>query len=409
VTPTTVRAAIVPRRPFKVAILIPAGNVVGRDRVVAYHHGDVEKIVDTDMNVGDTFVFEATLRLIDYDEVVFISAGDGDISRTVDLLDSCDVAVLRGSNYIHPGMCWGRLPAAVERSRVPVVAFGIGSQAPRYEALQVSGETERFLKVVSERCHSIGCRGVFTAQTLLELGIGNVVPIGCPSLFRNNNRNLQIRLPARGAIKRVGFTLARGMCGMYCDSPSLARAKQLKVLEELHRSHDVFVVTQGQKSEKIFYYRLYDRITEAKTLMQKSGWDLDRMPWLEQLYWSRIFFGTSPADYEKIMGICDLAIGYRLHANIMALSIGKPAIFHTYDSRTREIVEHFAIPSYDIMCEDDFRLDDMLLETTFDRFNARFPIAYDETREFLVANGIPTRMTGPAEVAYSPPPPPSAS
>ena len=375
----------------RAAVLIPSGRIVGRDNVVSFHHGDMHKTIATDANIGDTFVFEATLRLIDYKEIVPVAIG-GNVEEMVELLDSCDVAILRGSNYIHPEMSWGQLPRALDASSVPVVAFGIGAQAPRYQDVPISPETERVLNILSDRASLLGCRGAFTAETLGKLGIRNAVPIGCPSLFRLNDRGLQVRMPEADSVKRVAFTIARGMAGMYCDAPGRARVKQLGLLESLSRQYEVYPVTQSEKSEKIYYYRVYERIEEARKLMKDSGWNFGSLPWLEALYWSRIFFGTSPAAYEAMMRFVDIAVGYRLHGNIMALSIGKPAIYHTYDSRTRELVEHFAIPSYDIMSETEFDWDSMLAPDTFDGFNARAPRAYDIMRDFLAANGIRHRM-----------------
>jgi hypothetical protein len=381
-----------PQRHRRVAFLSPAGTVIGRDRVVSYYHDDPRRIVDVDMNVGDTFVFEATLRLLDFDEAVVIDFEDGSVDRVVKELNDCDVAVLRGSNYIHSQMNWGATGAAIERSQVRVVAFGVGVQAPRYEPVPVSPETERIMKVIAERSHSVGCRGRFTAETLERMGIRNAVPIGCPSLFRRNDRELRVVLPPAEEIRRVAFTVARGLAGPYCDAPHVARKKQLKLIQELSERYELYLITQSEKSEKLFYYRRYDRIEEAKTLMRNSGWDLAKMPWLEKLYWSRIFFGTSPAAYESMLTFCDLTLGYRLHGNIMALSSGRPAIYHTYDSRTRELVEHFAIPSYDIMSNEDFSLDAVLQPGLFDDFNARVPHAYDVMRDFLEANQVSHRM-----------------
>jgi hypothetical protein len=346
------------------------------------------------MNIGDTFVFEATLQLLDFDEAVVIGGGEGNFDQAVEELNRCEVAILRGSNYIHSQMNWGPMTAVIERSHVRVVAFGIGAQAPRYQPVPVSAETERIMKLIAERSHSIGCRGRFTAETLNQMGIHSAVPIGCPSLFRRNDRNLKVVMPARDEIRKVAFTIARGISGMYCDAAHEARKKQLKLIEELSQRYDLYLVSQSEKSEKLFYYRMYDRIEEAKTLMRNSGWDLAQMPWLEKLYWSRIFFGTSPAAYESMLTFCDLTLGYRLHGNIMALSNGRPAIYHTYDSRTRELVEHFCIPSYDIKSTEEFSLDSMLRPDLFNEFNARVPVAYDEMRDFLEANGVPHRMAG---------------
>jgi hypothetical protein len=128
--------------------------------------------------------------------------------------------------------------------------------------------------------------------------------------------------------------------------------------------------------------------------MRSCGWDTEKLPWLEDLYWRGMFFGVSPSDYENMVKICDLVLGFRLHGNIMALSVGRPAIYITYDSRTRELVEHFSIPAHDIMSEEPFSLDDWLrLDDPFGPFNRSFAGNYRIVRDFLAENGVRHRMT----------------
>jgi hypothetical protein len=380
----------------RIAFLMPAGTVTEHDRVSSYHHDNPAKIIDTNLNIGDTFVFEASLRLTDYEQAVFLSPGFKDIGWAVDLLDSCEVAILRGSNYVHGSMEWGNLGEALERCRIPVVAFGIGAQAPRYGAVPVSDQTRRVLQLIADRSTSLGCRGQFTVDTLKAMGIRNAEPIGCPSLFRLNQRGLRIAWREGEPPRRIGFTIARGMAGMYCEDPNRARVSQLALLAHLQAAYDVYVICQNEKAEKIYFYRAYERIEEARALLRGTLWGVEAHPWLEDLYWRRMFFGTSPAAYEAMARFCDMFIGYRLHGNIMALSVGKPAIYQTYDSRTRELVEHFDIPAHDIMTQTPFALEPLLEQPLFDRFNARYPVAYDIVRDFLAANGVAHRMSGAA-------------
>ena len=375
----------------RICFLIPAGIVSEHDRVSCYNHNDATKIIDANINIGDTFVFEASLRLTDYEEAVFLSPGFKDVGWAVELLNSCDVAVLRGSNYVHGEMQWGNLGEALERCKIPIVAFGIGAQAPRYGEVPVSDETRRVLQLISDRSASIGCRGQFTVDVLKGLGISNAEPIGCPSLFRLNRRDLQI--PWGETPRRIGFTIARGIAGMYCEDPHRARQQQLALMEHLQAHYELYVISQNEKAEKIYYYRAYARIEEARTLLRNTQWGVEAHPWLEDLYWRRMFFGTSPAAYEAMARFCDLFIGYRLHGNIIALGSGVPAIYHTYDSRTRELVEHFHIPAHDIMSPGAFALEPLFEQPLFDRFNARYPVAYDIVRDFLDANGVANRMT----------------
>jgi hypothetical protein len=294
-------------------------------------------------------------------------------------------------------MDWGNLAQVVERSRTPVVAFGIGAQAPRYEAVPMSESSVRFLSILSERSTSIGCRGAFTASVLNDHGIKNGLPIGCPSLFRSNDVNLRISWPPE-QLRRIGYSITRGFLASYCDDISRATRVQLRMLRRLSEEHEVYVLSQGERAEKIFYYRAYDRLDEARRSMKSCGWDTDKLPWLEELYWRGIFFGLSPADYEGFIRTCDLVLGFRLHGNIMALSVGTPAIYVTFDSRTREIVEHFSIPHYDIMSERGFSLQDWAGEQTFNEFNRSFAKNYHTVRDFLESNDVRHRMTSRAGI-----------
>lgn len=375
----------------RIAVLIPAGEIVGHDRIVAYGSRDRTRTINAPLNIGDTFVFESTLQLINYEQISCFNTYSKNVDEAVAALNECEVAIIRGSNYIHPQMDWGNLPQVIERSRVPIVAFGIGAQAPRYEPIPLSESSIRFLRVLGERAYSVGCRGSFTASVLYDIGVKNVSPIGCPSLFRANNPGIRVDWPPE-RIDRIGFTTTRGFSPGYCDSIERATATQLDMLKRLSASFDLYVLSQGELAEKIFYYRAYDRIEEAKLSMKRSGWDLGQAPWLEELYWRRIFHGLSPADYETMVKQCDLVMGYRLHGNIMALSQGIPAIYVTYDSRTREIVDQLSIPHWDIMDGEDFSLERYLSLDTFASFNQRFAINYGLVREFLSANGVRHRM-----------------
>jgi len=375
----------------KIAFLIPAGEVVHHDRVVSYESREVDKIIKAGLNLGDTFVFEASLRLAAFEKLECFSTYSASVDEAVARLNECDVAILRGSNYINPTMDWGNLPEVIERSKTPVVAFGIGAQAPRYESVKVSKQTTRFLKIISERSDSIGCRGKFSASILNDMGIKNVTPIGCPSIFRSNNPKLSIAWPPQ-QISRVGFTSTRGFSPGYCDNALLATKFQLDTLKELDSKYETYVLSQGEMAEKIFFYRAYEQMDRARESMRLSRWDLAEMPWLEKLYWRGVFFGTSPLEYENMVKYCDLLIGLRLHGNIIGLSLGIPAIYITYDSRTRELVEQFSIPSYDILDPTPFSVRDYLVDDTFRTFNQRFAINYGVIRNFLTKNGVQNNM-----------------
>jgi polysaccharide pyruvyl transferase WcaK-like protein len=113
---------------------------------------------------------------------------------------------------------------------------------------------------------------------------------------------------------------------------------------------------------------------------------------IEQLYRTRLFYSDVVADYEKLVRSKDLVLGYRLHGNLMALANRVPSIYFTYDSRTTEFAETFAIPSHPVFAERPFRLEDYWDQALFDRFNRAYYACYREMCTFLEENGIDHRM-----------------
>jgi len=91
----------------------------------------------------------------------------------------------------------------------------------------------------------------------------------------------------------------------------------------------------------------------------------------------------------------DLVLGYRLHGNLMALSNGTPSVYFSYDSRTAEFAETFAIPCYDVYSDKPFVLEEYWDQSLFEKFNRTFYQRYRDMREFLDENYIPHRMPSP--------------
>src|SRR5690606_29566030 len=77
-----------------------------------------------------------------------------------------DYCFLRGSNYIHAGMEWWETARVLEKLTIPVISFGIGAQAPVRGPLELSPETIRVMKLLADRCETMGVRGAYTAQVL---------------------------------------------------------------------------------------------------------------------------------------------------------------------------------------------------------------------------------------------------
>src|SRR5215207_10191304 len=97
----------------------------------------------------------------------------------------------------------------LERLRIPVIALGVGAQAPAHGRLELSAESLRVWRSIADRCTTVGVRGDYTAEVLWDIGVRNLRMVGCPTLFRARNPDLRIDLPPLESIDRVAFTLRR--------------------------------------------------------------------------------------------------------------------------------------------------------------------------------------------------------
>ncbi len=97
----------------KIVALIPAGEVHDKTSIRAWSHADPKRDVKAHYNAGDMFVYEASLRLLDFDQMEAIPLQSDWDQRTVDRLnEEAAFCFVRGSNYIHHEMKWGNLPAS---------------------------------------------------------------------------------------------------------------------------------------------------------------------------------------------------------------------------------------------------------------------------------------------------------
>ncbi len=377
----------------KIVALIPAGEVHDKTSVRSWSAANPNRDVKETYNSGDMFVYEASLRLLDFDQMEAIPLESEWNQRTVDRLnEEAAYCFVRGSNYIHHEMKWGNLPALLEKLKIPIVAFGIGAQAPQYKDVKVSEDTLRFLKIVSERSKTIGVRGNFSAEIINGFGVKNVEVIGCPSLMRHNRPRLDIKVKDLAEVKRLGFTLTRGLWPMYCEDPKKARAMQREMILDYAKRYDFTLISQGEQPERAYWYRDPAEVAAAFAALVENKWFSGADDPMVEIYRKHMFFGTSPRAYEELAKQMDLVLGFRLHGNIMALANRVPAVYVTYDSRTRELVDYLGIPAYDIVDKEPFKLENYYTQARFDHFNECYANAYRRMAAFLDTNGVPHLM-----------------
>jgi hypothetical protein len=382
----------------RILVLSPSGEVYDHDNVRWYDHGNLASHIDHYHNIGDAFVFDSSLKLLNFEALDVLPIANPDMAMIDRLNAEYDYVFLRGSNYIHSQMEWEQAVAVLRRLKIPVIAFGIGAQAPVSGKLELSEDTRTVLRLMADSTASIGVRGVYSAEILNEIGIKNVRIIGCPTAFRANNPNLAIRLPALDSVRQVGVTLRREVSQTYAQDIKRYLTFHRDLVKSLAGRFDTTLMAQGEIEEKKLALGTPQQKEEALAALRENGWARE---WyldaeMEALYRSRLFYSDVVADYEQLVRRLDLVLGYRLHGNLMALANATPSIYFTYDSRTVEFAETFKIPSFDVFSGKDFKLEEYWDQSLFDRFNAAYARVYGAMRDFLVENKVDTRMVAPA-------------
>jgi polysaccharide pyruvyl transferase WcaK-like protein len=379
----------------RVLVMIPAGEVYDHDNVRWYQHSDIQRSIDHYHNIGDAFVFESSLKLMNYEKVAELPIAGPPMEKIDQLREEYDYVILRGSNYINREMNWRDTIPVLKRLGLPVIAFGVGAQAPVKGQLELSEESKAVWRLIADSTTSVGVRGAYSAQVLNDIGIKNVRVIGCPTAFRRNNQHLRIKLPELDTVEKVGVTVRREVSPTYAQDIQRYLTLHRDLIKAMANRFDITLMAQGEVEEKKMVFGTDEQKEDAIAALKANRWVSD---WyfddaMEKLYRERMYYSDVVADYETLVRAHQLVLGYRLHGNLMALANGVPSIYFTYDSRTAEFAETYKIPSYDVFGGKPFRLEDYWDQSLFDKYNRAWFETYGEMNVFLTENGVDHKMT----------------
>jgi hypothetical protein len=376
----------------KILVMIPAGETYDHDCVRWYRAADVQRSIDSYHNIGDAFVHDSSLKLLDYDEISVLEITSFD-QKAIDRYNSeYDYVFLRGSNYINSSMKWQQASQIIGKLKIPVIAFGIGAQAPAHGTLALSDESQQVLRAIADRCETVGVRGTYTADVLWRIGIKNVRIIGCPTMFRHRDPDLRIDLPPFESVRKVAFTLRREVSATYAQDIPHYLSIQREAILSLARRFELSVAAQGEIEEKKVVLGTPEQREQAIGALGAAGWLRGEDDPLTAIYRSALFYSDVVRDYDHYVRRQDLVLGYRLHGNLIALAAGIPSIYFTYDSRTAEFVETLRIPAFDVFAGRPFELEAYWDQALFERFNQAYCRGYREMRSFLEENGLAHRL-----------------
>lgn len=284
-----------------------------------------------------------------------------------------EALVIPAANWLGPHVDLSELADLVEKLDIPVILIGIGAQDHAFTGtVEIPDGTLRFVRAVSERSHSISVRGEYTREILAGYGVQNVTVTGCPSLYQSLQPDAEAKLRAAWA-SPAGPTLLHS---------TRYSAAHLPFIETPSVHRDIFRHAYASGTDLL----LQSEPEEISMIVQASGkpvLDDGLKAAMVELYqaqdWTmlenylrrhaKVFFDT--VSWSESMTGYGRAFGTRLHATIMALNSGVPAILVHHDSRTREMSKFAGLPSIsaDQACVSDAGIQDCFraadLETYF--------------------------------------------
>ncbi|WP_332684825.1 polysaccharide pyruvyl transferase family protein [Bosea sp. (in: a-proteobacteria)] len=377
---------------LRALVVYPAGEVYEHDKV-RWYRAPMEKLLADYFNIGDMIVYDSTLKLLRYahlEPMKIMSPTEADIERYA---SEFDYVFVRGSNFIHEKMEWFRAVEVLERVKLPVYAIGVGAQASQNRKIELSEGSRRFWSIVAERSAAIGVRGAFSAETLRQNGIKNVEVVGCPSIFRTRNRDLQIRVPDQREIRKVAFSLRREADHSYTADPEAYLRKQKAALLKVDGQSEMVMSSHGEQEEKAFFLR--DEAAKQKAVaefVRTKWWDGPDDQAMRRIYEKQLFSFFDVEHYDQFAQGLDLAVGYRVHGVLPAVAHGVPGVLVAYDTRSQELAETLKIPIVPeaALAEGGWRA--VYQEAALNGLSKSYAHSYDRMRDFLEKNGVPHRM-----------------
>jgi len=347
----------------------------------AQHVTPEQRLAATGHNSGNQIIAAGLLNLIDF------SALSWDHAKGPEYVNAnYDMIVIAAANFLHAGFDFGGMAAFIERTSLPVVMVGVGAQAPDAEsiAIDLPAGTVRLMKVVSERSHTIGVRGDFTARVLRGIGIDNVQVVGCPSYYMNGAAGFALRNDPFDAQSPIAVHASRDVI-RHSYSPPAMRAAVARLYAEAMRRKGAFIAQTER--EEIAIAEGQDVAVNAARLaaeLRLLGVGDPDESWLSS--GMRVFWDVAPWIYA-LRGY-SLCVGTRIHGTIAALHAGTPAVCITHDSRTLEMCQFLGIPYIQVQDFDGIELQRLRSIIDERKINKNYHDLFKKYINFLENNGV---------------------
>lgn len=279
-----------------------------------------------------------------------------------ELFNEYDAIVITDLIWIRESSDFNYLNNFLDKVQKPFIPISVGLQAKSTSSdFTLNSQTISLLKRIEERA-IIGVRGEYTASVLERYGIKNYNVIGCPSMYYWNNPNLKI----------------------------------VDTIEYPKKLLSNFRTIYGSLTQKEKHFLSYSADRNA-TFIEQTRHTLELENVQDEKYYTyisswlsknkMIFFSVE--EWLKNTRNYDFSFGGRFHGNVISLWNNMKSLFLYVDSRTKELTEHFYLPSMDMKEFDRMKPIEYYYEKAdYTLFNKHYSKKFEEFSTFLKRNNI---------------------
>jgi hypothetical protein len=316
---------------------------------------NVELLKAVGANSGNLLFQYAATKLIagKLEHVGFSGKGYGDTT----VFKGLDYFVFPAANHLKADGEWDLLTGFLKKVKVPLIILGLGAQADRGADPKATAASIRenrsvmdFVQMLKDKAQLITVRGPFSEAVCHELGLANVVRLGCQSQFLNPDRNVGAALAAQ--LSELATNDANARLALTASAPNELHGWRAKLEEKLFdwvaESDGLYV---QQSCEDWFFDGLEGYLADISSANltyahRHIAPHMARDIFAERLKKTfRIYFDARRWIDE--LDSVDLTIGTRIHGNMAAIAASSLGVLVVHDARVTELAEEMHVPRID--------------------------------------------------------------
>jgi len=275
----------------------------------------------------------------------------------------------------------------IEKLTIPFTSISESVQSTGYDYSaslhkELSPKVIRYLHTIADHSVVVGTRGEYSADILKRLGISNVEPVGCLSLYLNGPQ-----LSPKLAMKRP-FSEVEKVTVAYSNYQNNKQSRIKDILQLAIDNGCHYVEQSFNLLVKALYY---PGMIDAFDVHQATQFYLG-LNQIQQLFeQNKVHYFTNYSIWKDFLGEMDFVFGARMHGLTPAIHAGVPALFIAHDARVREMCEFFDLPfiaEQDLPQGADLTIENLYSRTDYQQTSQTYPLRYQAFLSFLTKNGI---------------------